>query len=167
MTRKAKVGIAIGLGILGAVGLYAYKQLQYAKMLCFSLGGFKINEASLSKVSMGVSFKVKNLDKLSVTITSMSMDVYVEGRFLTHIEQDRPVDITPNSTTEMPFELTLFPKDFLSDVSSLILGGGYKNIPIEFKGKARVKKLGVSFGIPFSETYTIKELSESKAESTC
>ena len=167
MTRKTKVGIAIGLGVLGAVGFYVYKQVQYAKMLCFSLGKFKLKGASLSQVNLGMSFEVKNLDKLNVTIASLSMDVYSKGKFITHVEQNSPVEINPNSETEMPFDVTVFPKEFLANISSLVSGGGYMDIPLEFKGKARVKKLGITFGIPFSETYTIKELSVGEADSPC
>ena len=167
MTSKAKIGIGIALGVIGGVGFYVYKQLSYAKKLCYSFGGVKVKEASASRVVIDLNYGIKNLDKLDIEVRSLEFDVYVGGKLTTHIEENDPIEIKPFSKTTIPMSLVFSPKDLASDIGSLILGGGYKHIPIKFKGKVRLKKLGIVFSIPFSETYTVRELSDGAGESMC
>ena len=154
---KIGIGVAIGVGVIGAIAFYVSKQIQYAKKLRFSVGKVKAQVTSISEVDMDMAYVVKNLDKLSVLVTSLSVDVFVKGKLLTNVTQNTPTRIAPNATTELPLKMKIDPKEFLSD-PSLLLGGGYKSIKVQFKGVTKVKKLGISFGIPYNETFTIGQL---------
>tara|TARA_R110000824_G_scaffold400725_1_gene609170 strand:+ start:183 stop:689 length:507 start_codon:yes stop_codon:yes gene_type:complete len=168
MKKSTKIGIGLGiLTTLGAIGFYFYKQSVYAKYLCYSFSNVNVKEASLSKVTIGLDYKIKNLDKLNIDITSLKINVYVEGKFATRIEKTSRIKIMPFETTIIPMNITFSPQDLASNLSSVLLGGGYNNLSIQFKGKIKVKKLGISFNIPYNKTYTIKELTQGDGISPC
>lgn len=172
MKKSTKIGIGIAIGVIGGVAFYVYKQLSYAKKLCYSFSGVKIKEASISKVVFDMDYGIKNLDKLKIEIKGVSLDVFVDGKFTTKIKDSQSIKIEPFSKTVIPLNIVFYPKELSSDISSfdigsLILGGGYKQIPIKFKGQIKLKKLGIVFSIPVSETYTIKQLSEGAGDSIC
>ena len=167
MKKSTKIGIGIAIGVIGGVAFYVYKQLSYAKKLCYSFSGVKIKEASMSKVVFDMDYGIKNLDKLKIEITGVSLDVFVDGKFTTKIKDTQSIKIEPFSKTVIPLNVVFYPKDLASDITSLILGGGYQQIPIKFKGQIKLKKLGIVFSIPISETYTIKQLSEGAGDSIC
>ena len=137
------------------------------KKLCYSFSGVKIKEASISKVVVDMDYGIKNLDKLKIEIKGVSLDVFVDGKFTTKIKDTQSIKIEPFSKTVIPLNIVFYPKDLASDITSLILGGGYQQIPIKFKGQIKLKKLGIVFSIPISETYTIKQLSEGAGDSIC
>jgi len=167
MKKSTKIGIGIAIGVIGGVAFYVYKQLSYAKKLCYSFSGVKIKEASISKVVVDMDYGIKNLDKLKIEIKGVSLDVFVDGKFTTKIKDTQSIKIEPFSKTVIPLNIVFYPKDLASDITSLILGGGYQQIPIKFKGQIKLKKLGIVFSIPISETYTIKQLSEGAGDSIC
>lgn len=167
MKKSTKIGIGIAIGVIGGVAFYVYKQLSYAKKLCYSFSGVKIKEASISKVVVDMDYGIKNLDKLKIEIKGVSLDVFVDGKFTTKIKDTQSIKIEPFSKTVIPLNVVFYPKDLASDITSLILGGGYQQIPIKFKGQIKLKKLGIVFSIPISETYTIKQLSEGAGDSIC
>ena len=167
MKKSTKIGIGIAIGVIGGVAFYVYKQLSYAKKLCYSFSGVKIKEASISKVVVDMDYGIKNLDKLKIEIKGVSLDVFVDGKFTTKIKDTQSIKIEPFSKTVIPLNIVFYPKDLASDITSLILGGGYQQIPITFKGQIKLKKLGIVFSIPISETYTIKQLSEGAGDSIC
>ena len=149
MKKSTKIGIGVSVvALMGAIGFYLYKQTVYAKYLCYSISDVNIKEASISKVSLGLNYKIKNIDKLKIAITSLKIKVYVNGNFATTIEQNSPIKIEPFTETIIPMSIAFSPQDLASDLGYILLGGGYNDVRIQFKGKVKVKKLGISFNLP-------------------
>lgn len=167
MTKGKKIALFSVVSVIGLVGAYLYTQYNYAKKMCFSVGNFKVKNASVSNVSMGLDLRIKNLDNLSISIGRVRLSVYANNRFIADIDSSEMIEIKPKASSKTELNIALNPKQFISDGADILSSMNYKNISLSFKGKVSAKKFGVPFNIPIDITSKIGELMSGSDGSDC
>jgi LEA14-like dessication related protein len=140
MNKIGKIIIWSLVAILIAVVAYLIIQLNKVKKAVWTYAGVKIKSLSLSKIELTAYFKSVNKGTATITLINQEYDVYMNGKFITHMKYSEPVMIKPGVNI-MPFEVSANIGD--------IIKAGWGNLSDLFNDKSKIN-------INLKGTYSIR-----------
>jgi len=162
MERKGKIIIWSLVAVLIAIIIYFITQLMKISKAPLKYTGIKINLISLSKIELTAFFKLINTGTASVTISKQEYDVYLNGKYVSHMKYSNAVTIAPGENI-IPLYVTI--------ALSNIIKAGWNNLPqlltdkskvnISLKGKISMKVGLISFNnVVVDETFNLAEMNK-------
>lgn len=156
--------IAGVIAIVTITGALAY--LQYKKLMNYII---KVKSAVIKKITanlldLDLTLDFENKSNISFEIKSQEYEVYIDNKFISKINNIKPVFIKAKSNSDIFVNIKANPtkigsKFKLEDLNKLL---DLQNIKIKVIGKLKVKLYGFTVNIPFYYETTIKELKENK-----
>ena len=135
----------LALALIGLV-VYVWKQTAKLKNACFFITGGTVNSVSSSNVNITLFAKVKNISDITVTLTGMELDIYVNDLYITHISSTVNQDIISQSYTTLSLPISFNPDDLLkagaATVSDII--DNQASVIIKTSGIASISAGGVN-----------------------
>ena len=145
-------------------GALAY--LQYKKLMNYII---KVKTAVVKTITanlldLDLTLDFENKSNISFEIKSQEYEVYIDNKFITKINNIKPVFIKAKSNSDIFVNIKANPtkigsKFKLEDLGKLL---DLQNVKLKIIGKMKVKLYGISVNIPFNYETTIKELREKK-----
>lgn len=163
MTPQVRNGLIIG-GLLvatTALVLYFRRQINLLYNACYTISGGIIHSLGLDKVKMTLFFKIVNESDLSIEISNMNFNIYVNGMFISKIVKPEMQMLYSQSSATIKLDFEFNPKDLLRAGLTNIEPILYDNekLVITTKGFFSAKTGGISLkNFPFEENITLKEL---------
>jgi LEA14-like dessication related protein len=119
-----------------------------------SIQGISLSSASISTLGLDVRVVVENHNPFGITLKALSFDIYYkdgkEWVFLSHGEQAGIVIQSGPNEVNIPIQVRN--AGILGSLARLITKG---EVSLQIRGVATPEILGISRGIPFTETRTI------------
>lgn len=163
MNKGLRNGLIIGGISLAFISLIAYfkKQLNLLKNACFTISGGVIHTLGLDNVKITLFFKVVNESDLTIEISNLNFDIYVNKLFVTKIKKTDKQTLYSKSSTVIKLDFEFNPKDLLraglSNIAPIIYDK--EKLVIGIKGFFSAKSGVLSLKeVPFEEEITLKEL---------
>lgn len=173
ITPKVRNGIIIGGLAIAAIGVIAYfkRQINLLKDACYTISGGIIHNISLSNVKMTLFFKIVNESDITINVSNMVFNIYVNNMFITKIEKPDAQTIFSKSDTIVKLDFEFNPKDLLragiTNIQPILFDKEKLIISIKgnFTAKTGIVKLN---NYPIDEKITLKELlTPSKTSKKC
>jgi LEA14-like dessication related protein len=156
--------IAGVIAMVTITGALAY--LQYKKLMNYII---KVKTAVVKTITanlldLDLTLDFENKSNISFEIKSQEYEVYIDNKFITKINNIKPVFIKAKSNSDIFVNIKANPtkigsKFKLEDLGKLL---DLQNVKLKIIGKMKVKLYGISVNIPFNYETTIKELREKK-----
>tara|TARA_R110000765_G_scaffold342968_1_gene433081 strand:+ start:689 stop:1168 length:480 start_codon:yes stop_codon:yes gene_type:complete len=159
MNKKHIISIGLLIGLVGAISWYGIKLAKLLSKIQYEISNLKITSFGLSNSTMKGDLMIKNKGNLKVKIYDIVIDVYANDKYITKIHDTQPFELKDNDTTTVPINLSFNAMGVLSDLDSMMSQGSLDNVRLKFKGKLKVKTLGIPFYIPFKHEDILKNLS--------
>jgi LEA14-like dessication related protein len=85
ITPKLRNGLIIGGLLVATVGVIAYVKRQINLLMdsCYTISGGVLHNLSLNNVKITLFFKIKNESDLTINISDLSLNLYVNNMFVT------------------------------------------------------------------------------------
>jgi LEA14-like dessication related protein len=155
--RKILLVSGVSLLVLGA-SFYIKTQIDLAKSFCTKTKGFRLLKIGIDNVSILFDFVIKNKADVGIKILETNIDVYANGVFISNILQQNLAEIKPRGEAVFTVKTDFNPSKIVSDLKTIFTSSSLNNIVIEFKGKLKVKKFGITFSVPVNYKTNYKEL---------
>lgn len=165
MEQKTKVILFGSLALLTTFGIatMVHFKNQYNKILnaCYTISGGVIHTLGLAKVKITLFFKVVNESTLTIEISDMVFDIYVNNMFITKITKPDAQTIYSHSDAVVQLDFEFNPKDLLragiANIEPILVDK--EKLVIELKGTFSGKTGALKFKqFPINEKITLKEL---------
>lgn len=159
MSTKGKIIIWSLVAILFAIVAYVIIELLKVSKATLTFAGVKIKSVTLNKVELTVYFKLINTGSASVTVSKQEYDVYLNGKYVSHMKYSIPFVISPGENI-MPLEVTIGLPDIIKAgwVNLTQLLTDKSKINISLKGKRSMKIGFLSFNnVAIDETFNLGE----------
>jgi len=156
--------IVIGFLVVALIAVVAYLVTELIKISKASLtyAGAKLNTFSLSKIALTAYFKLNNTGNASVTISNQEYDVYVNGKYVSHMNYSNPVVIAPGENIlplEVVFSLSDVIKAGWSNLTQILTDKSKINISL--KGKRTMKVGFLTFSnVEINETFNLGKMGD-------
>lgn len=163
MNKGLRNGLIIGSLSLALISIIVYFKKQYDLLLnaCYTISGGIIHTLGLDNVRITLFFKIVNESDLTITVSDMNFDIFVNNMFVTKIKKSEKQTLYSKSEAVIKLEFEFNPKDLLrAGLSSIqpILQDQEKLVITTkgyFSAKAGILNLKK---VPFEENITLKEL---------
>jgi LEA14-like dessication related protein len=169
ISPKLRNGLIIGGLAVAGIALIAYfkKQIDLLKNACYTISGGVIHSLGLDKVKMTLFFKIVNESDITIQISDMDFNIYVNNMFVTKIVKNEPQTVYSQSDAIIKLDVEFNPADLLrAGLSSIepILYDKEKLI-ITTKGNLSIKSgIFKLKKFPFSVDITLKEMLEPRKD---
>ena len=138
--KKHIIAGLIGLVTITGASLY----LQYKRLMNYTIGlkSVRINKLSLNGLNIDLFLNFENKSNLKFTIVSQKYDIFINNVYLTTLQNNKPNEILPNSTSVIGMNM---------DIDRKIIGARLKDALVTFANtdKTMVKivtKMKVKYG---------------------
>lgn len=158
INKKYLIAGLIGLVTLSGAALY----LQYKKLMDYVIGfkSIKIKKVSFTLFDFDLFLNFQNKSTLKFTIENQSYDVYINNIYVTKLQNDSPVLISPKSTSVIGLNVKFNPQEVLQklnkNVATLLVGTDKLMIKIDMKLK--VKMWFLTINIPYIYEDSLKNM---------
>jgi len=163
MNPKLKYGLIIGALIVAGLGSLAYlkKQFNLIKDSCYTISGGIIHTLGLTNIKMTIFFKIVNESDITIKLSDMIFNIYVNNIFVTKISKPEEQVIFSKNEAIIQLEVQFNPVDLLKagikNIQSIIYDK--EKLIINIKGTFSAKTGGVKLrNFPIDEKITLKEL---------
>lgn len=156
--------IAGVIAMVTITGALAY--LQYKKLMNYII---KVKTAVVKTITanlldLDLTLDFENKSNISFEIKSQEYEVYIDNKFISKINNIKPVFIKAKSNSDIFVNIKVNPTKVgtrfkLEDLGKLL---DLQNVKIKIIGKMKVKLYAFTINIPFNFETTIKELRENK-----
>ncbi len=115
MNRILKNSLILGaiLGATTGIVIYFNKQFKNLANSCYAIVGGVVHNLGLEDVRITVFFKIKNTSDLTIKISNLSFDIYVNNLFVTKILRKETQTILSNSNVILKLDVNFNPKNLL------------------------------------------------------
>ncbi len=158
-----KRGLIIALIIAALMVIGSYLYMQYRKLIDadWTLAGKRLKKFGLDRVIVEVLYDIDNKGDLEITVSEQSYDVFLNGRFISKVQNTDDVRIKARSISRMPLTVEVKTADFMrvlgSNWQALLLGDKSKII-FTLAGHFTMKMGALAFRqYPFNMTFTLAE----------
>lgn len=156
--KKALIWVGVAT-VLTGLALYMKYQWELTYKLVYNYKNFKLNFISKDKITITFDFVLENKGDLEINVEKIDIDVYANEVYATRIYADKTLPIKAKSTTSVPMQMIFSPQLIFKNINQLAFGASsLDDMRIKFKGKIKVRKLGMNIPIPFIYSTTYKEL---------
>jgi len=163
MTPKLRNGLIIGGLLVATAGLIAYfkRQMNLLYDACYTISGGVVHSLTLSSVKMTLFFKFVNESDLTIQVSNMEFNIYVNNMFVTKILKPDVQTIYSKSDAIVKLDFQFNPKDLLragiTNIEPLIYDK--EKLIIGIKGFLSAKTGIVKLSkFPIDEAITLKEI---------
>jgi LEA14-like dessication related protein len=158
--NKGRIIIWSLVAILISVIVYVAYQLIKITKSPLTYKGFKINSISLSRINLTAYFKLVNSGDAQVTISGQDYNVYLNGKFVSHMKYSNPIIIAPGENI-LPLEVNIGLSDVLkagwANLTELLTDKSKVNITLN--GKFSVKISVIEFkNVKIDETFNLADI---------
>lgn len=163
ITPKVRNGIIIGGLAIAATSLLIYfkRQINLIKDACYTISGGVIHSLTLSNVKMTLFLKIINESDLTIQLSNMNFNIYVNNMFVTKVSKPEIQTLYSKSDAIIQLKFEFNPTDLLRagitniepiiyDKEKLIIG-----IKGSISAKTGIVKLN---NFPIDENITLKEI---------
>lgn len=165
LSNTAKKYLIAGvIAMVTITGALAY--LQYKKLMNYII---KVKTAVVKTITanlldLDLTLDFENKSNISFEIKSQEYDIYIDNKFISKINNIKPVFIKAKSHSDIFVNIKANPtkvgsKFKLEDLGKLL---DLQNVKLKIIGKMKVKVYAFTVNIPFNYETTIKELREKK-----
>lgn len=116
----------IGIGLLGGIGtlgygLYKYYMVQIAKAMnyCYKIKSYKINNFSMTNLSMNLGVLFRNQSEFDLDIYGYNITVYINDVKTAVLKSNSKTAIAHNDTTLINMQVDVNPQIIFSDTKKL------------------------------------------------
>lgn len=163
MTPKLRNGLIIGGLAVATLSLIAYFKRQYDLLYnaCYAISGGIIHSLGLDKVKMTLFFKIVNESDITVEVSNMNFNIYVNGMFISKVVKEEPQTLYGKSDALIKVDFEFNPKDLLraglTNIEPILYDREKLKITTKgfFSAKAGIIKLK---NFPFETSITLKEI---------
>jgi LEA14-like dessication related protein len=160
--EKGKIVIWLLVAIL--IGVLTYVIIQLVKITKSPLTyvGAKINSINFSNISLTAYFKLVNQGDAHVTVSGQDYDVFLNGKFVSHMKYSNPVTIAPGENI-FPLEVSIGISDVLkagwANLAELLTDKSKINITLS--GKLTLKISVLEFkNVKIDETFNLGDMAK-------
>ncbi len=159
--KTKKYLIAGGLGLISIALAGAY--LQYKKLMDYVLTfkSVKVKKFTKDIIDIDVFLNFQNKSNIEFNIKSQKYDVYVNGVFITKIENASPTTIKSETTSILPLNVVLKPSEIISKVGGakgLFAMANPDTMKIKIDMKLQVQLWFFTINIPYTYEDTLKNM---------
>lgn len=163
MKPQLRNGLIIGGLAVAALGLIVYFKRQWNLLYnaCYTIAGGVVHTLGLSNVKITLFWKIVNESDLTIEISDMVFNIYVNNMFVSRISKPEKQILYSKSEVIIKLDFEFNPKDLLRAGLTNIAPIIYDNEKLvittkgSFSGKTGVVKLK---NFPFEDSITLKEL---------
>lgn len=163
MAINKKTAFIIGGLAIATIGVIAYFKRQYNLIAdaCYTISGGVVHALSLSNVKITLFFKIVNESDITIEVSNLSTNIYVNKMFVTKINKPDMQILYSKSDAIIKLDFEFNPKDLLraglTNIESIIYDKEKLVIGLKgtFSAKTGIVKLK---NFPFEENITLKEL---------
>ena len=148
-----------GLSVLG-YGLYRYfkKQTEIIKDFQWKVSGFNIAKLTLTELSINVSILFTSKADLEAKVNKLYLDVFVEGKNVGFVGEDKSFIIPANGSTTIPLHISINPQAIFRNIFDVtLLVAKSKDLRFKLDGYANINSGFISTTVPVTYETTIKE----------
>ena len=144
-----------------SIAVYMKQQFNLIKDSCYTISGGIIHSLGLDSVKMTLFFKFVNDSDLTIKISDMKFNIFVNKMFVTKIERTEEQTLLSKADTIIRLDFEFNPQDLLragiTNIANIIYDKEKLVIGIKgsFSAKTGIIKLK---NFPFEEDITLKEL---------
>lgn len=173
ITPKLRNGLIIGGLLVAATGLAVYMKRQFnlIKESCYTISGGIIHNLALDSVKMTLFFKFVNDSDITIKLSDMNFNIYVNNMFVTKIVRSQEQTVLSKANTIIRLDFEFKPKDLLragiTNIEPIIYDKEKLIISVKgtFSAQTGILKLR---NFPIQEDITLKELlTPSSKEKKC
>jgi LEA14-like dessication related protein len=162
--KKGKLFIIGLIAILIAVIAYLIRELMKVQKSAMDYAGAKIKSLSFKNIQLTAYFKLTNPGMATITLINQDYDVYMNGKFVTHMKYSEPFTIKPGINI-MPLEISANYGDLIkagwSNLSDLL--NDKSKVNISLKGTYTLKIGFLKFNkVALNENFNLGQLTEPK-----
>jgi LEA14-like dessication related protein len=163
MTPKLRNGLIVGGLSVATIALIAYfsRQVKLLKDACYTISGGIVQSLTLTNVKMTLFFKIVNESDLTIQVSDMIFNIYVNNMFVTNIKKPEAQTIYSKSNTIIKLEFEFNPADLLragiTNIQTIIYDKDKLIISIKGNFTAKTGIVRVK-NYPIDEKITLKEL---------
>lgn len=148
------------IALLGSAGVWLF--LQYRKITNYTIKmkRIKLNSISLNKTDFDLYIAFDNKSDLKFEITSISTDVYMNGKYLTKVQNFSKIRINPGPDNLISVNIEFNTTDALNIINSNYgdLISHQDKITLKMDNKIGVSLYGIPVHIPFVYETTLKDM---------
>lgn len=163
MTPKLRNGLIIGGLAVAGIALIAYFKRQYNLLLnaCYTISGGVVHSLGLDNVKITLFFKIVNESDLTIEISDMMFNIYVNKMFITKMLKPDKQVLYSKSDAVIKLDFEFNPKDLLraglTNIEPILYDK--EKLVITTKGTFSAKTDIIKMrNFPFDESITLKEL---------
>lgn len=151
--------IAGGVFLLaGGVYIYLRRQANILKDFSWKIKGFKVRSFSFSNLSLQVTFLFTSKADVEATIKKMYFDIYVQGKNVGFIKEEKQFIIPANGSSEVPLYISVNPQAVFKNIIDVtLLSAQSKDVMFTLDGYVNVKSGFISTTIPVKYETSIKQ----------
>lgn len=166
--NRGKIIIWSLVAILISVITYVAWQLIKITKSPLNYMGVKFNSISSGNINLTAYFKLVNSGDAHVTISGQDYDVYLNGKYVSHMKYSNPITIAPGENV-FPLEVTIGLSDVLkaglANLTELLTDKSKVNITLT--GKFSVKISIFEFkNVKINETFNLADVGKPATESS-
>ena len=115
MNKGLRNGLIIGSLSLALISIIVYFKKQYDLLLnaCYTISGGIIHTLGLDNVRITLFFKVVNESDLTIEISDMNFDIFVNNMFVTKIKKSEKQTLYSKSEAIIKLQFEFNPTDLL------------------------------------------------------
>jgi LEA14-like dessication related protein len=157
---RGKIIILSLILILIGVVSYLISQLQKISKAALTFSGVKLKSITLNKIDLVAYFKTINEGTASVTISEQEYDVFLNGKYVSHMRSTKPITIKPGENI-LPFDVTIGLSDILkagwANLGQILTDKSKINITIKGTRDMRIGFIPIK-NIAINETFNLGEM---------
>jgi|ERR1035437_2629100 LEA14-like dessication related protein len=167
---KTSYKVIIGLLSAGVIGTGIYLWNQYQVLYKAINDAFtkkpsigKLNDISLTNIDIVLVYNISNQGILSAVVTNQNYDVTINGKSVSSIKNNTPVNLKAKGISQFPLTVVLNPENLLkigfNNLKSILVPSERKNFVIRIKGSFSYNA-GILSGknYPLDITFTLADL---------
>jgi len=163
--KKGRLIILLLVLLLLSVVTYLIVQLRKVNSAVWTYAGVKIKSLSFKKIELTAYFRVTNNGMATITLSNQEYDVYLNGKFLSHMKYSQPFTIMPGTNT-MPLEVVANLSDILktgwANLSQILTDKS--KLSVNLKGTYSLKIGFLSFNKQgLNQTFSLGSMGQAKS----
>ena len=163
MKPQLRNGLIIGGLAVATIGVMMYFKRQFTLLsnACYTIAGGVVHSLGLDSVKITLFFKVVDESDLTIEISDMVFNIYVNKMFVTKVLKPDAQTLYSKSDTIIKLDFEFSPKDLLragiTNIEPILFDK--EKLVVEIKGTYSAKTGVVKLrNFPFDESITLKEL---------
>lgn len=143
-------------GVTVTTAIWLKKQYNLLMKNVYTLKTFGVKKVSLDQIIINVVYDYVNNMDVDVNLASQEYKIYMDDKYIQTIKSDTLVVLKAHSTSQIPLDVTLNPKDLYDKLKGNLIAavGGKQKVKIRVDSKFKVKLGFFKIPVPYSYEWT-------------